>query len=59
MIPFPLDGWKGINPPPEFKGFIHKQLREFGNPYPLAFFIILFQDQLRNKISYFTEINKF
>lgn len=59
MIPFPLDGAKGFNAPPTFKGFIHRQLREYGNPYPIAFFIILFQDQLKKKIAYFTEINKF
>ena len=36
-----------------------KKLREWENPYPIAFFIIFFQDNLRAKISYFTEINKF
>ena len=29
------------------------------NPYPIAFFIILFQDSLKQKIAYFTELNKF
>ncbi len=59
LLPFPMDGWKGWNPPEGFVGFRHKKLREWENPYPIAFFIIFFQDNLRAKISYFTEINKF
>lgn len=59
LLPFPMDGWKGLNPPAGFVGFRHKQLREWQNPYPIVFFIIFFQDSLKAKISYFTEINKF
>ena len=58
LLPFPLDGYKGLNPPQGFVGFRHKKLREWENPYPIAFFIILFQDALKAKINYFTEINK-
>ncbi len=57
MIPFPFDGWKGINPPSGFTGYVHTKLREYGNPMPIAFFILLFQNQFRNKVLYFTEIN--
>jgi hypothetical protein len=55
-LPFPLDGNKGWNAPEGFVGFRHKKLREWENPYPIAFFIIFFQDSLKAKISYFTEI---
>jgi hypothetical protein len=55
-LPFSLDGNKGWNAPEGFVGFRHKKLREWENPYPIAFFIILFQDSLKAKISYFTEI---
>jgi len=58
-MPFPLDGWMGLNPPSTFKGYNHKSLKEYANPYPVAFFVILFQDSLRAKINYFTEICKF
>ena len=58
-LPFPFDGHKGWNPPDGFVGFRHKKLREWENPYPIAFFIILFQDSLKAKIAYFTELNKF
>jgi len=57
-LPFPLDGNKGWNPPAGFVGFRHKKLREWKNPYPIAFFIILFQDSLKAKIAYFTELTK-
>ena len=58
-LPFPFDGNKGWNPPQGFVGFRHKKLREWENPYPIAFFIILFQDSLKAKIAYFTELTKF
>lgn len=58
-LPFPLDGNKGWNPPEGFVGYRHKKLREWENPYPIAFFIILFQDSLKAKIAYFTELNHF
>jgi hypothetical protein len=58
-LPFPLDGWKGWSPPDGFTGFRHKKLREWENPYPIAFFILFFQDNLKAKIAYFTEINNF
>lgn len=58
-LPFPLDGFKGWGYPAGFSGFRHKMLREWQNPFPIAFFIILFQDSLRAKISYFTELNNF
>lgn len=57
-LPFAFDGYKGWNPPVGFVGFRHKKLREWENPYPIAFFIILFQDSLKAKIAYFTELNK-
>jgi hypothetical protein len=59
MVPFPGEGWKGISPPSGFAGYVHKNVREYGNPYPILFFILFFQNQFRNKILYFTEINKF
>jgi hypothetical protein len=58
-IPFAFDGWKGWSPPKGFLGFRHKKLREWENPYPIAFLILLFQDNLKAKINYFTELNKF
>ena len=54
-IPSPFDGMKGLCVPKGFNGFIHKKLREWENPYPIAFFIILFQDSLRNKIKLLTK----
>jgi hypothetical protein len=59
ILPFPLDGWKGVETPDGFSGYQHKKLREWQNPYPIAFFIVLFQDHLKAKISYFTKINNF
>jgi hypothetical protein len=59
LYPFLFDGNKGWNPPQGFVGFRHKKLREWENPYPIAFFIILFQDSLKAKIAYFTELTKF
>ena len=58
-LPFPLDGNKGWNSPQGFVGFRHKKLREWENPFPIAFFIILFQDALKSKIAYITELTKF
>ena len=58
MLPFPLDENKGWVPPSGFVGFRHKKLRKLENPYSIAFFIILFQDSLKAKISYFTELTK-
>ncbi len=58
-LPFPLDGNKGWNAPQGFVGFRHKKLREWENPYPIAFFIILFQESLKAKIAYLTELTKF
>ena len=55
-LPFPLDGNKGWGYPKGFSGFRHKKLREWENPYPIAFFIIFYQDSLKAKITYFTEI---
>ena len=55
-LPFPLDGNKGWNAPEGFVGFRHNKLREWENPFPIAFLIILFQDSLKAKIAYFTEI---
>jgi hypothetical protein len=59
MLPFPFDGWKGIGAPDDFTGYRQNRLKEWANPYPIAFFIIFFQDQLRAKILYFTKINNF
>ena len=58
-LPFPFDGWKGYNSPDGFTGFKHTNLKELQNPYPLAFFIIFFQESLKNKILYFTELTEF
>ena len=58
-MPFPFDGWKGLNPPENFKGYNHKSLKEYANPPAISFFIILFQDSLKAKIAYFTELNNF
>jgi hypothetical protein len=58
-IPFPFEGWMGLNPPEGFIGYKHKKLREWQNPYPVAFFIILFQDGLRAKVNLFVELNNF
>ena len=49
-LPFPLEGYKGWNPPSDFAGFKQSRLKEWQNPYPLAFFIIFFQDSLKAKI---------
>ena len=46
-LPFPFDGWKGIDSPSSFKGYNHKSLKEYSNPFPIAFFIMLFQNNLR------------
>jgi hypothetical protein len=54
--PFPFDGWMGFDSPSDFKGYKHTALKEYSNPYPIAFFIILFQDSLKAKIVYFTEL---
>ena len=54
-IPFPFDGWRGLCSPKGFNGYIHRKLREWENPYPIAFFIILFQDSLKSKISLLTK----
>lgn len=58
-VPFPFDGWKGLDPPSNFIGYKHTSLKEYSNPYPIAFFIILFQDNLKAKILYFTELMQF
>lgn len=59
VTPFPFNGWKGLDPPSDFKGYKHSSLKEYSNPYPIAFFIILFQDSLKAKIMYFTELMHF
>lgn len=58
-IPFPFEGSKLWNPPKKWVGYRHKSLSEWGNPYPIAFFIILFQDNLKAKIAYLTELTPF
>lgn len=55
-LPFPFDGSKGWGYPKGFSGYRHKKLREWENPYPIAFFILFYQDSLKAKITYFTEI---
>jgi hypothetical protein len=57
-IPFLFDGWKGFCTPKGFKGYNHKKVREWENPYPIAFFVILFQDSLKNKIHLLTRYLK-
>ena len=56
LVPFPFEGSKLWNPPKNWVGYRQKTLREWENPYPIAFFVILFQDSLRAKIAYFTKL---
>ena len=55
-LPFPFDGWKGFGYPEGFTGFKHKKLREWENPYPIAFFIVFYQDALKAKIVHLTKL---
>ena len=59
LAPFPFEGSKLWNPPKNWVGYRHKTLREWENPFPIPFFIILFQDSLRAKIVYFTKLTGF
>ena len=59
LMPFPFEGSKLWNPPKNWVGYRQKSLREWENPYPIAFFIILYQDSLKSKIVYFTQLTKF
>ena len=58
-IPFPFEGWKGLTPPKGFNGYKHRKLREWENPYAIAFFILLYQDALKAKVNLFVELNNF
>lgn len=59
LAPFPFEGSKLWNPPKNWVGYRHKSLREWENPFPIAFFIILYQDSLKAKIIYFTQLTGF
>ena len=59
LLPFAFEGSKGWNPPVGFEGYRHKKLKELSDPFPISFFIILFQDSLKSKIAYFAELTKF
>ena len=56
VVPWPFDGFMGINPPKSFKGYDHNLLAESRNPFPLGFFIMYYNDSLKNKVAYFTEL---
>jgi len=58
LIPWPFDGFKGINPPASFKGYDHSRVAEGKNPFPIGFFIVYYNDSLRQKIAYLSELIK-
>ena len=51
-VPWPFDGWKGLNPPSGFKGYDHYKNSESKNPWSLGFFFFIYQNSLKNKIDY-------
>ena len=52
VVPWPFDGWKGLNPPPGFKGYDHYRNSESKNPWSLGFFFFIYQNSLKSKIDY-------
>ena len=58
IIPWPFDGFKGINPPTSFKGYDHSKVEEGKNPFPIGFFILYYNDSLKSKIVYLGELMK-
>jgi len=58
VVPWPFDGFMGINAPNSFKGYDHNKVAESQNPFPLGFFIMYYNDSLRNKVAYLTELMK-
>jgi hypothetical protein len=58
MIPWPFDGFMGINPPASFKGYDHSRVAEGKNPFPIGFFILYYNDSLKSKIVYLGELMK-
>ena len=54
LIPFPFDGWRGINPPRGFEGFELKKVAEAKSPYPIMYFMMYCNISLRNKIDHLT-----
>ncbi len=57
-VPWPFDGWKGLNPPLGFQGYSHKRNSESKNPWSLSFFFFIYQNSLKNKIGYFFNMVK-
>ena len=58
IVPWPFDGFMGINPPSSFKGYDHDKVAESKNAFPLGFFIMFYNDSLKNKVAYLTELLK-
>ena len=58
LIPWPFDGYMGINPPSNFKGYNHKLNIESKNPFPLMFFIMYYNHSLKNRIAYLQKLMK-
>ena len=56
IIPWPFDGFKGINPPKGFKGFLKDKVAESRSPYPIMFFIMFYNTSLKNKIEHLTAL---
>ena len=54
IIPWPFDGFKGINSPKGFKGFYRAKVAESNSPYPIMFFIMFYNTSLKNKIEHLT-----
>ena len=56
IIPWPFDGYMGINPPEGFTGYDHNKVAEGKNPLSIVFFIIYYNTSLKNKIAYLDEL---
>jgi len=57
LVPFPLDGVKGWNAPPDFKGYDHCKLKEYNSPFVISLVMLLMlQDILKQKILFFTRL---
>ena len=58
IIPWPFDGFKGINPPKGFKGFYRDKIAESKSPFPIMYFIMYYNTSLKNKIEHLTLLLK-
>ena len=56
LLPFPFEGWKGINPPQGFKGFEINKVTEAKSPYPIIYFMMYCNTSLRNKVDHLTTL---